>query len=289
MLEDRVHHLAQACRNDIFMRIAEASGGLVIWNPAWTHKSMPNEFRVMEWIQNTKRAADKHMRNNPDGSDILTDKNVPITEDLGELFGLDGLPNFKVTRYGAGILVNKKLLFMLGSYKRRQPGMASFEDWKARGVSLVRSFDGKVASWWMTTPEHTLPGLRLNHWQGHEIGFLFDPIQMSHLEDYDYRSQGFWTGCVVHGEVIGRSVPIIRGLDGRRSFVVHDKAYTEPTPGCTYEREEIILPPKSAAPAATARTRTTRPAETAVEVEVVEASRKSKKKKTGKKGGSKSK
>jgi len=296
MFEDRIKHLADRCREEFFMRIAEASGGLVIWDPAWVHKSMPNEYRMMEWIQNTKRALDKHMRNNPDASDVLTNHNEPIPKELSELFGLDGLPNFNVLRYGAGINVNSKLLFMIGSYKRRQPGMASFEDWKARKISLVRSFDGKVASWWMTTPHHTLPGLRLNHWQGHEIGFLFDPIEMSHLEDYDFRAQGFWTGSVAYGEVIGRSVPVIRGTDGRRSFVVHSKPYTEPTPGCTYAGAAITLPNKDAV-LGTAAAISSRPAETSGSVEpavlgteAAISSRPAKnksKKKTDKKGRSK--
>jgi hypothetical protein len=203
---------------------------------------MPNEVRMVEWIQATKRYLDGWMQNHPASSDVLSDPADQLPKKLEELFGLEDMDNIKVLRYGAGIKVNNDVLFMIGDFRRRNAGDASGVEWEQRGCSVVRSFDGKVASWWKTTPDHTLPGLRLKHWQGHEIGYLWDPIHMAHLRDYDRRAPGFWQGRIVYGKVVGRSVPVRRGSDGRRSFVITGKPYTEAEPGCTFCGEELFIP-----------------------------------------------
>jgi hypothetical protein len=95
-----------------------------------------------------------------------------------------------------------------------------------------------------------MPGLRNDYFQIHEIGHMHDPIHLSHYGDYERRASGFWFGRVVFGTVIGSSVPIIRGNDGCRSFVVNGKAYTESTPGCTYDGEELFLPGQLGSPEA---------------------------------------
>jgi len=247
LFEDRVMALADRIREDLFVRIAKASGGLVIWDPSWTHLSMGNEVRMVEWIQGTKRFLDGWTANHPDSSDVLSDPSVRVPRELDKLFGLEsmdgkeGRPHIKVLRYGAGVKINDELLFMIGDFRRRQPGDASFVEWEQRGCSVVRSFDGKVASWWMTHPDHTLPGLRLKFEQGHEIGYMWDPIYNAHFRDYDRRAAGFWWGRIRFGKVEGRSIPFRRGADGRRSFVVNGKPYTEPEPGCTWCGEEIVL------------------------------------------------
>jgi len=239
--EDRIRALADRCREDLFLKIQEATGKLVIWDPSWTHLSMPNEVRMIEWIQGTKRYLDGWMQNHPDSSDVLSDPSDQLPKKLDELFGLQNMPNIKVLRYGAGVKVNNDVLFMIGDFRRRNAGDSSKVEWEQRGCSVVRSFDGKVASWWMTTADHTLPGLRLKYWQGHEVGYLWDPIYMAHLRDYDRRAPGFWAGRIVFDKVVGRAVPVRRGNDGRRSFVVNGKPYTESEPGCTWCGEELRL------------------------------------------------
>ena len=63
---------------------------------------------------------------------------------------------------------------------------------------------------------------------------------MGHLRDYDRRAPGFWTGVVFGNELFGQAVPIIRGEDGRRSFVVDCVPYTEKEPGALPNGETLI-------------------------------------------------
>jgi len=238
--EEQVLALGATCGNFV-KSIAQASGGTVIYVPSWTHLSMPNEVRLMEYIQFKKRLLDHWSSNHAEADETPSDPDIRLPKDLAELLGLTNLPNIKVTRYGAGIKVNGKTLFMIGDFRRRNAGDASKIEWEQRGISVVRSFDGKVASSWMTTPKHSLPTLTLNYWQFHEIGYLWDAIHMAHLRDYDRRAPGFWTGVIVEKEIFGSSVPILRGVDGRRSFVVDGKGYTEVAPGCLSDGEEIVL------------------------------------------------
>lgn len=242
IFEDRVRALCDRGREEVFDRITETGVKLVLWVPSWTHLSMENEVRLTEWIQFTKRFLDGWMTNHPDASDILSDPDDVLPKELDVLFGLTDNPKVKMLRYGAGVKVNDDVLFMIGDFRRRNPADSSLVEWRNRNSSIVRSFDGKVASWWMTTPDDTLPGLKLKYWQGHEIGYMWDPIQMAHLRDYDFRAPGFWTGRIVFGKVVGKSVLLRRGDDGRRSFVVSGKPYTEETPGCTWTGEEIEVP-----------------------------------------------
>jgi hypothetical protein len=238
--EEQVLSLGATCGNFV-KSIQEAAGGTVIYVPSWTHLSMPNEVRLMEAIQTKKRFLDAWASRNPEADEFPSDPSIPLPKDLAELFGLKNVPNIKVTRYGAGIKVNGKTLFMIGDFKRRNAGDASKIEWEQRGISVVRSFDGKVASSWMTTPKHSLPVLTLNHWQFHEIGYLWDAEHMAHLRDYDRRAPGFFTGVIVENELFGRSVPILRGVDQRRSFLIDGVGYTEATPGCLSDGEELTI------------------------------------------------
>ncbi len=70
------------------------------------------------------------------------------------LFGLKDHPNVKVLRPGAGVILNNQLLFMIGSFKRRHPGDASFIEWEQRGLSIVLGFGGKIASSWFHAQAH---------------------------------------------------------------------------------------------------------------------------------------
>jgi hypothetical protein len=240
LFEDQVLKLGEICGNFI-KSIAEASGGTVVYVPSWTHLSMPNEVRLMEYIQFKKRFLDHWSANHAEAPETPSDPSISLPRNLDELLKLKGLPNIHVTRYGAGVKLNDKTLFLIGDFRRRNAGDASKVEWEQRGVSIVRSFDGKVSSAWMTTPLHSLPALHLKYWQFHEIGYLWDAVHMSHLRDYDRRAPGFWTGVIVEGELFGRSVPILRGKDDRRSFVVDGNVYTEAQPGCLATGDEIVI------------------------------------------------
>jgi hypothetical protein len=242
IFDDRIMTLADRCRTDFFERLGRLTKK-VVYIPSATHLSLGNEVRLLEWIRFTKRYLDGWMLKHPDTSDTVADPMVKLpTDDVGQLFGLRGNPKFFVTEPGAGVLVNKNLLFLVGDYKRRHAGDHSFIEWEQRDVSVVVGFDFKVASWWMNHADHTLPGLRQLPVQGHEIGGMYNYIYMAHYRDYDRRAQGFWKGTVAYGKMHGRSIYVRRGEDGRRSFVLDGVAYTEDQPGCVGCREEVVIP-----------------------------------------------
>jgi hypothetical protein len=240
--EAKVLTLGKFCGSYI-KTFAEASGGKVVYIPSATHLSMPNEVRLMDFIQRRKKVLDAWTENHPDATELPSNPDIELPRKLSKLFGIDGLPNVDVLRYGSSVKVNGKTLFMIGDFRRRHPGDASKVEWEQRGkaMDIVRSFDGKLASSWMTTPKHTLPGLVLNFHEFHEVGYLWDPTRMGHLRDYDRRAPGFWSGVIVHGELFGHAVVIVRGDDGRRSFVVDGAAYTEAKPSALPNGRELTL------------------------------------------------
>lgn len=245
VFEDQILSLGKAC-GDYIKSFAEASGGTVVYIPSATHLSMGNEVRVMESIQRKKKVLDGWSANHPDASELPSDPSVPLPKKLAQLLQIDGLPNIHVTRYGAAVNVNNKTLFMIGDFRRRHAGDASRIEWEQRGLNIVRSFDGKLASGWMTSAKHTDPGLVLDFHEFHEVGYLWDATRMGHYRDYDRRCPGFCSFVVLDGELFGSAIPIIRGDDGRRSFI-DDTAegdfavYTEETPGALPHGEEITL------------------------------------------------
>ena len=241
--EDQVLDLAEKAGNFIGS-FAEASGGKVIYIPSATHLSMGNEVRLMEWIQQTKRIRDGWSSNHLEASDRPSDPTISLSTDLSVLFNLHKNPMVDVLRYGSAVLVNDRTLFMIGDFRRRAPGDASHVEWEQRGLNIVRSFDGKVASGWMTTPDHTLPGLQLKFHEFHEVGYLWDSTRMGHFRDYDRRAPGFWTGLMVDGELFGKAVPIFAGNDDRRSFVVDGVPYTEEEAGALPNGGELSLEPR---------------------------------------------
>lgn len=241
--EDQVLKLGELCGKFI-ERFATASGGKVIYVPSATHLSMGNEVRLMEWIQQTKRYRDGWAAKHPDATDLPSDPSTSLPKELALLFNLHNHPMIHVLKYGSAVLVNNKTLFMIGDFRRRHPGDASQVEWEQRSLNIVRSFDGKVASGWHTMTDHTLPALQLRFAEYHEIGYLWDETRMGHFRDYDRRAPGFFTGVVRDGELFGWSVPILRGTDCRRSFVVDGVPYTEESASCMPNGEEITLAPR---------------------------------------------
>jgi hypothetical protein len=247
--EEKVLALGKSC-GDFIRSFADASGGKVIYIPSATHLSMGNEVRLMEYIQRKKKVLDAWSAKHPEATDAPSNPLIDLPKKLAVLFGLDSDRRVVVQRYGSAVKVNGKMLFMIGDYRRRHAGDSSKVEWEQRRCDIVRGFDGKVASGWMTTPNDTLPGLKLDFWQFHEVGYLWDATRKGEYRDYDRRAPGFWTGVSYQGEMFGQSVVFLRGTDGRRSFVVDledgsFKAYTEETPGALGVGEEITLLPKS--------------------------------------------
>lgn len=187
-----------------------------------------------------------------EGLELPSDPTLDLPNKLAHILQINDTPNITLLRYGASVKINDKWLFMIGDFRRRNAGDAARVEWEQRGGNIVRSFDGKVSSAWMTTPDNTLTGLVLHQHEFHEVGYLWDAVRMGHLRDYDRRAPGFWAGEVVAGELFGQSVVIIRGNDGRRSFVVDVppgttggsggfKAYTEEAPGGLPNGQELTL------------------------------------------------
>src|SRR5579885_1762126 len=153
--EDQVLHLGESCGRFI-ERFQEASGGKVIYIPSSTHLSMSNEIRLMEWVQATKRFRDGWCKDHPKASEWPSDPTISPPKKLDVLFNLHKNPHIHVLRYGSSVLLNNQTLFMIGDFRRRHPGDASRVEWEQRLINIVRSFDGKVASSWRTSPDHTL-------------------------------------------------------------------------------------------------------------------------------------
>ena len=126
----------------------------------------------------------------------------------------------------------------------RGPYLAALAFAATLGWYNYYQFDGKVFSGYFSSPKHTLPSLQLNHWETHEVGYLWDAKKMGQLRDYDRRAQGFWTGIVVEGELFGQSVPIVRGDDNRRSFWVDGSGYIETEPNCCATGDVITVGPR---------------------------------------------
>ncbi len=241
--EEQVLKMGELCGKFI-ERFQEASGGKVVYIPSATHLSMPNEIRLMEWIQATKRNLDNWSSSHPKAKEYPSDPSISLPKKLEVLFNLHRNPNIEILRYGAAVLINQKTLFMIGDFRRRHGADASAIEWEQRLYNIVRSFDGKVASAWRTSSDHTLPGLSLKYQEFHEIGYMWDPARMGHLRDYDRRACGFYQGLMADGELFGVSIPVLRGNDERRSFVVDGVAYTEAEPGCLPNGHEISLEPR---------------------------------------------
>src|SRR5690606_37516997 len=113
--EEQVLALGAMC-GEFISQLAEASGGKVIYVPSATHLSMPNEIRLMEWIQGTKRFRDNWAARHPSASDLPSNPGKGLPKELDVLFNLHKNPMVHVLRYGAGVLVNDKTLFMIGDF-----------------------------------------------------------------------------------------------------------------------------------------------------------------------------
>lgn len=221
-MEERFLALAKM-GGEFIASFAEASGGKVIYIPSVTG-IMPNEIDIMRFVLTQKERADKWAEKHPDEAVVGQD----IPREFAEFLGLSDNPNVTVLPFGSALRINGDTRFHVGDFRRRHPGSAAIVDSEQFGENVVRSFDGKVASAWWTTPIHSLGESHRRWWQAHEVGNLFDlKAQLGYLRNYDRRAKGIWTGTVMGGTLFSASSMILHGVDGRRSLFVEDEVYEE--------------------------------------------------------------
>jgi hypothetical protein len=261
-MEERFLALA-AMGGDFIASFAESSGGHVFYIPSVTGM-LPNEIDIMRFVLTQKDRADAWADKHPE--EAVAGPDIP--KDFAEFLGLADNPNVTVMPFGSALRVNKKNRFLVGDFRRRQPGTAAAADVEQTSENVIRSFDGKVSSAWWTTPTHSLAFSHRKYWEGHEVGHLFDiKNHLGYLRKYDKRAQGIWCGTIWGKSLFASSVAVLHGVDGRRSILVDDVAYdeAEATPRAKVmelsipERKPEVkkLPAKAAAkPAAKPRART---------------------------------
>jgi hypothetical protein len=167
--------------------------------------------------------------------------------DLGVLTGLDKVPNIIVLPYNAGLLVNKKTLFVNLERKMRNPGGASRTEKVLRGgYDIVANADGKHAASFVTVINPS--GQFLRTVQFHEVGhgMMISKVQAS---DYDYRAMSIYFGIAeralvsvkdrktgkqkrVRGTLlVGKPYALLTGdTEPRRFLIIDDIAFCEDTP-----------------------------------------------------------
>ena len=191
------------------------------------------EHKLVKRVSQEKERRDNFVDNHPEAADQPSDPYRKIPTEFRDFLYLNSNPRVKVLPYNSALLANDHTLFMIGDFKRRNEGDAVLVEWQQRHYqAIIRSLDGKLASGWFTTTEHTQPTMTVQQFQVHEIGFLWDEVENEQLRDYDRRAQGFFAGVYVDGELFGSTVDILRGDDDRRSFYApNNKMYTEDKPG----------------------------------------------------------
>lgn len=252
-LEDRFLALAKA-GGEFIASFVDAGAKHVVYIPSVTGV-MPNEIDIMRFVLSQKAKADRWAEKHPDEAVVGPD----IPKEFAEFLGLSDNPNVTVLPFGAAVRVNKNTRFLVGDFRRRHPGAAAQVDSEQIGENVVRSFDGKVASAWWTTPKHSLGESHRRYWQAHEVGNLFDITkQLGYLRNYDRRAKGIWSGTVAGGTLFASSVMVLHGKDGRRSLFVDDAVYDEDTATSRANVYTLTLPSatstKAAKPAAKKRT-----------------------------------
>jgi hypothetical protein len=223
--DDQLKHLRKAAGE--FITSFAIGDSKIFYTPG-----VRTEHKLMEWAQQEKSFRDAWTANHPEASDQPSDPSRALPVDFGKFLYLNNSPRVKVLDYESGLLVNGHTLYVIGDFKRRHPGDASYLEWEQRGFNIVRSFNGSLASGWHTTSGHSHPELKKHHHQAHEIGYLWDDVLNGHLRDYDVRAQGFFSGEYRMGELFASTIEIIRGADERRSFLGGNfKLYSETEAG----------------------------------------------------------
>lgn len=237
-LEERFLALAKKS-GEFIAHFAEVSGAHVYYVPTLTGM-LPNEIDIIRYVLEQKERADSFADQHPDEAK----RGPAIPEDWAEFLGIHKNPNITVLPFGAAVVVNGQVRLQIGDFRRRNPGTAAKEDFRLTDTSLIRSFDGKVSSAWMTLPLDTLPQARKRYVQFHEVGHLFDiTAGLGYLRKYDLRAQGILFGEVTEdGNLYAFTVPAVPGDDERRALSIYGRSYDEDQPGVRAKVFELPSP-----------------------------------------------
>lgn len=242
--ERQIMHLGAAA-GDFYRSLSAAAGGATVLYIPSAAPAIPSEAELMKFLYYTQMKLDafydKHEDEAPDPEDRIF---LPTSsEDFARLLGCENDPLVKILRFGSGVLLNEKVMFLVGDFRRRNALTSGLTEQQLRHYAIVKGFDGKLADGWMTWLQEGLRNTR-RYSQFHEVPNLFDRERLGDLRDYDFWAQGFFLGQMVAGELHARNYPIIPLDDGRRGTVVHGVGYAEATP-TTYGKGKLIIPAKS--------------------------------------------
>lgn len=237
--EDKILRLARSC-GEFLKSFSEIACSKVFYIPSTTTLGMSSEVQLMDWIQTEKKRRDQISER---GKQVLSDPQTSIPRQFTKLFGLEQNPMVGILQINSGVLLNDDTLFIVGDFKRKHTVAAALEDVELRGYSIVRGAGGKLGSAWFTSALSSLPSLQFRFNQVHEVGKAYFDFRMGQFGDYERRAPGFFWGEVVGETLFGRTVPVIRGRDGRRSFMLDGIVYVEDEPGGLPRSRDLTLAP----------------------------------------------
>jgi hypothetical protein len=234
-----------ASAGDFYRSLSAAAGGATVLYIPSAAPSLPSEAELMKFLYFTQLKLDafyeKMEEEAPDPEDRIF---LPTSsQDFARLLNCQNDEHVQVLRFGSGVLLNDKVLFLVGDFRRRNALTSGFTEQQLRHMSVVKGFDGKLASAWESKAGEGLRGTR-RYSQIHEVPNSFDRERLGDLRDYDFWAQGFFLGQMVAGELHARTYPIIPGVDERRCVVVNGVGYVEDT-ATTYGRGNIVLAKKA--------------------------------------------
>ncbi len=234
-----------AAAGDFYRSLSAAAGGATVLYIPSAAPSLPSEAELMKFLYFTQLKLDSMYEKMEDEAPDPEDRIFLPTssQDFARLMNCVNDPLIQILRFGSGVMLNEKVLFLVGDFRRRNALTSGFTEQQLRDVSVVKGFDGKLADGWETK---ALEGLRntRRYSQIHEVPNLFDRERLGDLRDYDFWAQGFSMGQIVRGELHFRGYPIIPLDGGKRGVVVNGHGYAEESP-TTYSRGKIIIPAKA--------------------------------------------
>lgn len=243
-VEQQIMHLGAAAGNFYRELSAAAGGATVLYIPS-AAPALPSEAELMKFLYFTQMKLDAIYEKAEDEAPDLEERIFLPTSsaDFARLLGCENDPLVQVLRFGSGVLLNDKVMFMVGDFRRRNALTSGLTEQQLRHYSVVKGFDGKLADGWMTFAQEGLRNTR-RYMQFHEVPNLFDRERLGDLRDYDFWAQGFFMGEMVAGELHAKNYPIIPLDDKRRGVVVNGVGYAEASP-TSYGRGKLIVPKKA--------------------------------------------
>jgi hypothetical protein len=236
--ENRVAALF-ASANEYITSFAVPGNSRVLYIPS-ASQLMPREtelmlhlYRLMEYLDGFR---ERTKSPDPPGTiaervrEILRGNQRHSSNDFAQLLNITD-PRVQVAPFGAAATIGE-LKLEIGDFRRRNPGTSAHTEMHRRGRSIIKTFDGKTASGWVTMPGSALPNRRRS-FQFHEVGHIHDTRRMGYLRDYDFWSQGLFYGMMVRGRVHGQTYTFQRDPegDGCRSIVIDGHPFRECSAG----------------------------------------------------------